>query len=251
MDELGFPRLPSAEIDPMGWMLWTKYLHPETTVMFERDDGYRDEDRFADLAFADYKDFLKTERQCLAQIEAGGVLDVGAGAGRSSLYFQNRGIDVVALELSRGAAQLASTRGVKKVRQSSVLDLKANGFHWSAIVLIGNGTTVATSLNELRQMLVILRQQSEPDSRLIITSLDILDNPKEHHRTYHAEKKRQGRYPGEFRLRYHAAGQSSGWLEGVLLDPATLASVLHESGWPVRQLIRAANESPLYGMIAG
>ncbi len=234
----------------MGWMLWTKYLHPKQSVQFERDDGYRDDDAFADVAFYPYKKFYHIERRCLSQMDGLTVLDAGTGAGRASLYFQNRRRAAIAVDISPGAVSLAKTRGVLEVHQMSVLDLTANDARWEAIIMIGNGTTVARSLKELGLMLEHLRKISRPGTQLVITSLDIHDAAPEHHLRYQQAQSAKGHYAGDFSLRYHIGSQTSGWLSGVLVDPSTLYGLLEDTGWHVRARFQHPLELPLYGMIA-
>ena len=250
MEDIAIPKLPDPEKDPMGWMLWTKYLHPELTVKFERDDGFSDEDYFAEMAFNSYAQFYKIERQCLAQVLEERVLDIGTGAGRGAIHFQNRGMDITALDVSEGAVDLARTRGVNKLRHGSILDVRPQDGPWDGFVMIGNGTTVAKNLPELKKILKHLRKLAAPKAQLVITSLDIFANPAPPHQSYQAAKKAEGRYPGEFNVRYQINGTSSGWLAGVLVDPSTLYQLLTDCGWSVQRKIVHASEEPLFGMVA-
>ena len=47
------------------------------------------------------------ERELLEAVTAGPVLDLGAGAGRASLWFQERGLDVTAIDSSPGAVDVS------------------------------------------------------------------------------------------------------------------------------------------------
>lgn len=85
--------------------------------MLESDDGAR---LTADLQPADF--FLPFEtwtpwEQCLIQRATGAVLDLGAGAGRHSLYLQGLGHDVTAVDISPGAVLVCRARGRRPMRR--------------------------------------------------------------------------------------------------------------------------------------
>jgi methylase of polypeptide subunit release factors len=86
---------------------------PEPTVI-ERDDG------FIGIDATDYVASLDDLAHWALDRAVGRVLDVGAGAGRASLALQERGQDVVALDLSPGAILACRRRGVRAVYLGSV-----------------------------------------------------------------------------------------------------------------------------------
>lgn len=67
------------------------------------------------------------------------VLDIGAGAGRVALSVQTLGLDVVALDVSRGAIEVCAARGVRNVFHGSMTDLFATALEeFNTFVLAGN-----------------------------------------------------------------------------------------------------------------
>ena len=62
--------------------------------------------------FRDYKHMPKLEQKAL-QLAKGKVLDIGCGSGSHSLYLQNKGLEVKAIDISKGAVEVAKLREFK------------------------------------------------------------------------------------------------------------------------------------------
>lgn len=69
----------------------------------ERDDGYADVDLGLDLYFGSPDGLLD---QAAFEWVRGRVLDVGVGAGRHALALQEKGHDVVGIDVSPGAVEV-------------------------------------------------------------------------------------------------------------------------------------------------
>ena len=68
--------------------------------------------------FRNFSEMPNIEQKAL-QLAKGAILDVGCGSGSHSLYLQNNGLKVKAIDKSKGAVEVAKQRGVKKVEHSS------------------------------------------------------------------------------------------------------------------------------------
>ena len=90
-------------------------------MVIERDDGYVSLDGLDYLAGLGEMDMWALDRS------HGRVLDVGAGAGRASLVLQEHGRDVVALDVSPGAAETCRRRGARNVYTGTVEQAASDG----------------------------------------------------------------------------------------------------------------------------
>ena len=119
--------------------------------------------------FRGYKEMPKLEQKAL-QLAKGKVLDVGCGSGNHSLYLQSKGIDVKAIDISKGAIEATKLRGVLNSELKNVLD-ETNTF--DTILLLMNGTGVFQKLSEVSRYLKHLKSLLKPHGQILIDSSDI------------------------------------------------------------------------------
>lgn len=119
--------------------------------------------------FRDYNDMPKLEQRALALCK-GNVLDVGCGAGSHSLYLQNRGFDIKAIDNSKGAIAVCKQRGVKHAELKSLLE-ETDTF--DTILLLMNGTGIFQTLNDTSKYLKHLKTLLNADGQILIDSSDI------------------------------------------------------------------------------
>ncbi|MBT8179594.1 MAG: class I SAM-dependent methyltransferase [Eudoraea sp.] len=102
----------------------------------------------------------------------GSVLDVGCGAGSHSLYLQDQGFEVTALDASPGAIDVCRKRGIKN---TVVADIHTySGTHFDTILLLMNGIGIAGKVNKLGDFLEHLKTFLKPGGQILADSTDIL-----------------------------------------------------------------------------
>jgi 2-polyprenyl-3-methyl-5-hydroxy-6-metoxy-1,4-benzoquinol methylase len=87
-----------------------------------------------DDAFGRWK---TVERRAL-RYARGRVLDVGCAAGRVALELRSRGREVVAIDPSPGAVEVARRRGVRDARLMRLEDVSAKLGHFDTVLMYGN-----------------------------------------------------------------------------------------------------------------
>ena len=105
----------------------------------------------------------------------GRVLDLGAGAGCHSLELQGRGFDFVkAVDVSAGATQVMSERGVRVVARHDLLaPLPPIELPYDTILLLMNGLGLTGTLEGLDNFLVHARTLLAPGGQILATSSDV------------------------------------------------------------------------------
>ena len=76
--------------------------------------------------FRSFNEMPKLEQKAL-QLAKGRILDVGCGAGSHSLYLEEKGLEVTAIDISENAIKACRLRGLTTTRVENVLDLTGAG----------------------------------------------------------------------------------------------------------------------------
>ncbi|MGB3607506.1 MAG: methyltransferase domain-containing protein [Psychroserpens sp.] len=119
--------------------------------------------------FRSYSEMPQLEQKAL-QLAKGHILDVGCGAGSHSLYLQNKGLNVKAIDISVGAVSVSKQRGVEQVELKDVLD-ETDSF--DTILLLMNGTGIFQELSKVATYLKHLKSLLRKDGQILIDSSDI------------------------------------------------------------------------------
>ena len=119
--------------------------------------------------FRDYKKMPKLEQKAL-QLAKGSILDVGCGSGSHSLYLQEKGFEIKAIDISQGAVDVAKLRGVQNVELKNILDETSK---FDTILLLMNGTGIFQELSQTHQYLHHLKSLLNPNGQILVDSSDI------------------------------------------------------------------------------
>jgi SAM-dependent methyltransferase len=119
--------------------------------------------------FRDYEDMPKLEQKAL-KLAKGTVLDVGCGTGNHSLYLQKKGLNVKAIDISKGAVKVARSRGVLEVKMMNILD---ETLKFDTILMLMNGTGIFQELSNTSKYLMHLKSLLNANGQILIDSSDI------------------------------------------------------------------------------
>jgi len=133
-------------------------------------DGRRDAPMSSAHFFRSENEMNELERFALKEC-SGKVLDIGAGAGCHSLYLQEHGLDVLAVERSARSCEVMTDRGVRNVLQADILNF--NEGKYDTILLLMNGFGIAGSEEGVAQLIAHLKTLLAEGGRIIGDSTDI------------------------------------------------------------------------------
>ena len=121
--------------------------------------------------FRSFKDMPRLEQKAL-QLCKGDVLDIGCGAGSHSLYLQEKGFTVIALDSSAGAVETCRLRGLKNVVRTDIMEYNKGKF--DTLLLQMNGIGIAGKLKNLNGLFTHLKSLLNPMGQFLLDSSDII-----------------------------------------------------------------------------
>jgi len=213
----------------------------------ERDDGYLDATDAA-LYFSRPEDWSEPERwacdrafaHCAQSAKGGRILDVGAGAGRHALHLQERGAEVVALDVSPLAGEVCRRRGARRVFTGTVFDLaehaRASGERFDAFLLIGNNLGLLGGAAHAPTFLSALASLARPDAVILGAGMDPYATANELHRGYHARNRTLGRMGGQIRMRVRHKDLATGWFDYLFTTADELRDLVEGTAWRLEQV---------------
>lgn len=161
----------------------------------------------------------------------GPLLDLGAGAGRHSLYFQNQ-FETVAIEQNDKLVEILRDRGVTDARQADVFGLpgvfESNRFQ-SAIAL-GTQVGLSRSVEGLKQFLNDLSTVTTRDATAVIDGFDP-EHPKTKTKLDYYEDAPEGLAYRVLQMEYDGS-LGKPWLYR-LFTPDRMREVISDTEWEV------------------
>jgi len=121
--------------------------------------------------FRTYKDMPELEKIAL-NLCMGSILDIGAGSGSHSLYLQDKGLDITALDIKKGFVDIMKKRGVKKIIQSDIFDFKGHKF--DTLLMLMNGIGFTKNFDGLSVFLKSAKELLHSGGQLILDSSDLM-----------------------------------------------------------------------------
>ncbi len=112
-------------------------------------------------------DFFPFERAALERCR-GRVLDVGAGTGVHSLYLQDHGFEVRAIDVLPEAVEIMRLAGVRGARLASIWDLEDEPF--DTVLMMMNGIGILETLEGLDRFLADVPRLLKPGGQILLDS---------------------------------------------------------------------------------
>jgi SAM-dependent methyltransferase len=225
------------EEDAYGQEIWAHYQSREVFEILERDDGFIDVISTAPkMYFSKYEDWPPHEKKAMEFVK-GRVLDIGCGAGRHSLYLQEKGFDVLGIDASPLAIKVCKLRGLKKAKVISIedVDFKPNSF--DTIIMMGNNFGLFGSFEKARRLLMRFYEITSKDALIIAETRDPYMTDFPAHLEYHEFNKKRGRMAGQLTIRIRFEKYATPWFDYLMVSKDEMKKILKETRWRIKKFI--------------
>jgi SAM-dependent methyltransferase len=201
----------------------------------ERDDGcvFTSE---PDYYVAPFRSWWPQERRAMRFVR-GRVLDLGCGAGRVGLHLQNRGHEVVGIDVSPLAVQIARQRGLADVRLGTLHSGVRGDERFDTILLLGNNLGLLAGEERGRRVLRKLARVASDEGRILAGSYDPYDGASELARRYHARNRERGRMGGVERLRVRYRQYATPWYDVLFASREEVVRLAQGTGWVANRFV--------------
>ena len=186
--------------------------------------------------FRSFAEMPKLEQRALKECR-GTILDVGCGAGSHSLWLQENGLKVKAIDISEGAIEVAKARGVKNAVKANILDVTEESYE--TILLLMNGTGIFETVEKTAKYLQHLKSILAPNGQLLIDSSDL---------QYMYDRNDDGsiwvpmeRYYGELKFTMSYKGETTSSFPWLYMDEALFKRLAEANGFTFEVVERGEN----------
>ncbi|MBE15951.1 MAG: SAM-dependent methyltransferase [Cytophagaceae bacterium] len=207
------------------------------------------DDDYLPLAYLcrSYDEMPQIEQQAL-KLCKGKTLDIGSGAGSHSLWLHEQGIEVMGLDLSRGAIDFSRKRLEKSSATAPYRLLNQNVFEhkgqYDTLLLLMNGTGIFGTIANVDDALQHLKALLSAEGQILIDSSDIKYMYEDEDGGFWVDTHKE--YYGEVTYQMHYKGEKGPLFEWLYLDFETLASFATQNGLQCRLIM----EGPHYDYLA-
>jgi hypothetical protein len=157
--------------DPIGRAVYDFHFNSVDQPIVVHSEDFDDDSIETKYLFRTYKQMPALEKKAMS-LCSGTILDIGACAGPHSVYLQEKGFEVTALETSTLCCEVLKDRNIKKIVQQDIY--KFGNHTFDTILLLMNGTGIAGSLSGLVVLLHHLKTLLNPGGQILIDSSDLI-----------------------------------------------------------------------------
>jgi SAM-dependent methyltransferase len=224
--------------DGYGQMLLAAFEGRETTEIVERDDGFIDSAGGASMYLAPFRRWPAVQRRSMRFVR-GRVLDVGCGGGRVCLHLQERGHDVVGIDISPGAVEVCRRRGARDVRLCSIDEVDESLGVFDTVVMMGNNFGLFASAAKAERLLRRFHRLTSDRGRIVAETRDVYRTDDPAHLAYQERNRARGRMSGQIRIRVRYRDHATPWFDYLMVSRDELEGLLDGTGWQLERVLES------------
>jgi 2-polyprenyl-3-methyl-5-hydroxy-6-metoxy-1,4-benzoquinol methylase len=235
------------EEDAVGQAMLAFFEKRRSFEVIEREDGYFEVTNTR-MYFDDFEQWSKDERKAIG-LAKGRVLDIGCGAGRHSLYLQSKGLEVVAIDRSPLAVEVAKFRGVKNAKIMPLEDMNFKPKSFDTVLMLGGNFALVGNPEKARRLFRKLYRMTSDDALVIAQAVDPYgtDNPAQ--LKYYALNRSKGKPVGQWRVRIRFHQFATKWFDLLHNSKKEMQEILSGTKWKIREFIDSESGNPYIAVI--
>ena len=229
--------------DAFGHGLYDRLNGENPVEIVERDDGFIDASAFSQMYFREYLDWSDSQKKAIRHVR-GKVLDIGCGAGRHSLYLQEKGFDVLATDISPLAIKVCRMRGIKRTKVLPITRITSSLGTFDTILLLGGNFGLLGNFKRARYLLTRFKAITSKRATIIAESTDPYNMTEPCHLEYHRLNQERNRMPGQWRTRVRYKKYTTPWFDFLLVSKEEMKRIVSGTGWKINRFLES--KSPRY-----
>ena len=231
--------------DAYGHLLSDHHNGKENVEIVEREDGFIDVSRFGPSNyFAQHTDWAEHQKRAIGYA-TGRVLDIGCGAGRHSLYLQEKGHDALGTDNSPLAIKTCQRRGLKNAAVTSITQLNSKIGTFDTILMMGHNFGLVGNYKRAKWLLRRFATMTTNTAKIIAETMDPYQTEEPCHLAYHQFNRDRGRMSGQLRLRIRYRQYTTPWFDYLFVSKAEMEDILDSTPWKMESYIDSTN-TPTY-----
>jgi SAM-dependent methyltransferase len=224
--------------DGYGQMLLAALDGRDAVEIVERDDGFIEAADGPSMYLAPFRRWHPLDRKAMRFVR-GRVLDVGCGGGRVCLHLQQRGQEVVGVDISAGAVEVCRRRGVRDVRLCSIDDVDDSLGVFDTIVMLGNNFGLFASAAKAKRLLRRFHRLTSARGRIVAETRDVYRTDDPAHLAYQKRNRSRGRMSGQIRIRVRYRHHATPWFDYLMVSQEELQGLLDGTGWRLERALES------------
>ncbi len=229
--------------DAIGHGMLEYYSTGKAMEIIERDDGHFNVSEGFAAYFSEPDLWPDRYKEALKHVH-GRVLDIGCGAGMHTLYLQEQGVSVTAVDNSPKAIEVCRLRGVKDARILPITKISRHIEPFDSIIMLGNNFGLFANPQRAKRLLQRFNNLTFPGGTLIAESYDPYQTEDPDHLAYHKLNIQRGRMAGQVRLRVRFRKHKTDWFDYLFVSQDEMLQILEGTGWQLNRFIEST--TPAY-----
>jgi len=222
--------------DAYGYEIFDYYQGEDVVEIVEREDGFIGVSSGPLVYFQPHEEWPDHYKEAVENVQ-GRALDVGCGAGRISLYLQDKGHPTLGIDNSPKAIEVCQKRGVINAEVLSITQISSVLGSFDTIVMFGNNFGLMANPRRAKWLLRRFYKITADNGLIIAESNDIYLTKEPVHLEYHEYNRQRGRMGGQIRLRIRHKKRKTPWFDYLMVSKNEMEGILLDTGWKVRNYI--------------